>query len=87
MIYYLVLINVITSFFYAFDKYLAIKRGNRISEFHLLLLSFLGGAFLGLITMYFVHHKTRKKKFIIINIMSIIIWCFVLRNIDIISFL
>ena len=83
MIYYLVVINIITFFSYILDKWFAIKNKRRISEFQLLLLSICGGCFLGFISMYLVHHKTRKFKFIIINIIAIIVWFFILLNIDI----
>lgn len=77
MIVYLICINIITFFFYCLDKFLAVKNKNRISEFQLLTLSVFGGAFLGIVSMYLVHHKTRKYKFIIINVLSIIVWIFI----------
>lgn len=83
MFYYLIVINIITFFAYTFDKWLAIKCKRRISEFHLLVLSIVGGCFLGFISMYLAHHKTRKIRFIVINILSIICWFFILFYIDI----
>ena len=80
MFYYLVVINIITFFVYILDKYFAIKNKRRISEYHLLTLSIFGGAFLGLISMYLVRHKTRKYKFLIINLFSIILWFFLLMK-------
>lgn len=78
MVYYLLVINVITFFTYTLDKWLAIKGKRRISEFNLLLLSIIGGSFLGIIAMYLVHHKTKKIKFVIINVISIIFWFYVI---------
>jgi len=81
MIYYLIVINIITFFSYILDKWLAIKNKRRISEFHLLILSILGGCFFGFISMYLAHHKTRKIKFVIVNSLSIVIWIYILVNI------
>ena len=78
MYYYLIMINIIAFIAYIVDKWLAIRNKRRISEYHLLTLSIFGGAFLGLISMYLVRHKTRKYKFLIINILSIILWFFLL---------
>lgn len=78
MFYYLFIINIITFIFYGLDKLFAIKNISRISENTLLTLSIFGGAYLGLIGMYFFHHKTRKNKFLFINILSIILWSYIL---------
>ena len=56
------------------DKILAIKKKRRVSEYYLLIFSMFGGCFLALISMYLFKHKIRKKKFIFINIISVIIW-------------
>lgn len=80
MLYYLIIINITTFFIYCLDKFLAIKKKRRVSEYHLLTLSIFGGCFLGIISMFLVHHKTRKRKFIIINLLSIIIWlCLIIK--------
>lgn len=78
---YLIVINIITFFSYILDKWFAIKNKRRISEFQLLLLSIVGGCFLGFISMYLVHHKTRKIRFVIVNILSMVIWIYILVNI------
>lgn len=80
MVYYLILINFITFLTYMFDKWFAIKRKRRISEYHLLILSIFGGCFLGFISMYLFHHKTRKRKFIVINVIAIIGWLLFMNN-------
>ena len=82
MLYYLFGINVITFILYVLDKWLAIKRKKRISEYHLLTLSVFGGCFLGFFGMYLVHHKTRKCKFIITNILEIIIWTYIVIQLN-----
>ncbi|MBQ8234942.1 MAG: DUF1294 domain-containing protein [Bacilli bacterium] len=84
MIYYLIVLNIITFFLYMIDKYLAIKRKRRISEYHLLTLSILGGAFFALISMYLFHHKTRKRKFLLINLVFSLIWIFIVINYNLI---
>ena len=70
--YYLI-INIVTFLIYGIDKYLAINNKYRISEKILLLLSITGGCIGALISMYLFHHKTKKVKFIIVNLTSLII--------------
>lgn len=64
---YIISLSIITFFIYGCDKLLAIKRKRRISEHTLLLLSVIGGALGALIAMYLFHHKTRKRKFLVVN--------------------
>lgn len=78
MKYYLIIINIITFILYFVDKRKAINKKERISEYNLLLFSVFGGSFLGILSMYLFKHKTKKKKFIIINILSIIMWIILL---------
>lgn len=80
--YYLMFINIITFFAYTLDKWLAINKKRRISEFHLLILSICGGCFLGIISMYLIHHKTKKIKFILINVLLLILWTYIILNIE-----
>ena len=63
MIYYLVLVNIISFIIYGIDKYLAIKKRRRVSEKNLILLSFIGGSIGSILAMNLFHHKTKKKKF------------------------
>lgn len=62
-LFYLILINLVTFFLYAWDKRLAQNHRRRIRERNLLLLSLLGGAMGGLTSMHIFHHKTRHLKF------------------------
>ena len=81
MKYYLLIINIITFIIYGIDKYKSIKHKYRISENTLIILSIIGGpigAFFGMITF---HHKTQKKKFIILIPLLLIIWVYILINI------
>lgn len=78
MTYYLIIINIITFFLYMLDKHYAIKKMYRISEYTLLVFSFFGGCFGALCGMQFFHHKTRKGKFWILNILCSFLWLFIL---------
>ena len=60
---YLAVINMATFITFCIDKLRAVKHRFRISEFTLLLMSFIGGAAGGLLAMYAVRHKTQKKSF------------------------
>ena len=73
MVYYIVIINILTFIIYGLDKLFAIKNLSRVSENTLLLLSFAGGSFGAYIGMKFFHHKTNKKKFTILVPLMIII--------------
>lgn len=80
---YFILINIISFISYMIDKILAIYNKYRISERKLLIISIIGGAFGGLLSMYIFHHKTHKWYFVLINILFsifyfIIISCFIL---------
>lgn len=77
MLQYLIVINIFTFLMYGIDKYNAIKHKNRISEKTLLFLCVIGGCFLGYVSMFFFHHKTRKIKFHVINITMIIFYIYI----------
>ena len=74
MIYYLVGINILAFFIYGLDKFLAIKKLYRISEYSLFILSIFGGPIGSILGMKTFHHKTRKITFWLINIISLIVW-------------
>lgn len=59
----LLVINIITFLTFAIDKLAAMEKTQRFSEEILLILSFLGGAIGGSISMLLFHHKTSKNKF------------------------
>jgi uncharacterized membrane protein YsdA (DUF1294 family) len=65
ILYYLLVINIITFIIYGLDKLLAIKEKSRIRVSSLLLLAFLGGEIGGYLAMKIFHHKTQKKWFTI----------------------
>ena len=74
MKYYLIIINIFLFVLYGIDKLLAIKHKERISEFTLLLISFFGGSIGSLLGMIIFHHKTKKIKFWILNILFTLLW-------------
>lgn len=78
LLYYLIIINIITFFLYGIDKRKAIKNKKRIRETTLLLCSIMGGCFLGLISMYLYHHKTKKVKFVLGNLLLIILYSYLI---------
>ena len=80
MFWYILCINILAFVLYGLDKWLAIKGFMRISEWTLLTISVFGGCYLALISMYLFHHKTKKMKFKIINIMAILLWSLILLN-------
>ena len=78
MIWYVVVINTLSFFLYGIDKYLAMKKKYRISEYRLLLLSFLGGSIGAILGMKIFHHKTKKISFWIWNILFLITYFVIL---------
>ncbi len=73
VIFYYVLINILTFAFMLFDKRRAVLNKYRISEATLFKLSLIGG-FLGLLLgMYTFRHKIRKPKFYVVGILSILL--------------
>ena len=78
MIYYLIIINIITFLIYGLDKYKSVKHKYRISEKTLIVLSIIGGTLGAPLGMIVFHHKTKKIKFIISIPLILIIWIIVL---------
>ena len=77
-IYYMILINGISIILYGIDKVLSIRKAYRISEFTLLMTGFLGGVIGSILGMKFFRHKTLKLKFKILNLLYLIMWCFII---------
>ncbi|WP_245902961.1 DUF1294 domain-containing protein [Flavobacterium aquaticum] len=59
--YFCIVINIITFLVFGYDKRQAKNNKRRISEFHLLLLTAIGG----ILSMYLFKHKTNKFSFIL----------------------
>ena len=77
----IIFINILVFILMGIDKKLAISKKQRISEFTLLSLSFLGGSIGTLIGMYLFHHKTKKFKFLILVPISLILNIIIYLNI------
>ena len=69
---YLININFIAFVLMYTDKRRAIKKGRRIPEITLLFIAFIGGCYGMLLGMYLFNHKTRKLKFKLVSLFSII---------------
>lgn len=78
MIYYLLIINIITFIIYGIDKYKSIKHKYRISEATLIILAILGGSLGAFFGMIVFHHKTKKKKFTILIPVIMLLWVYIL---------
>lgn len=64
LIYFCIVINIITFLVFGYDKWQAKNNKRRISEFNLLLLTGIGGTIGGIVSMYLFKHKTNKFSFI-----------------------
>ena len=63
LLYYLIVINIVTFVVYGIDKLKAKQGSWRISEATLLILAVIGGSIGALLGMKIWHHKTMHKKF------------------------
>ena len=65
IIYFCIVINIITFLVFGYDKWQAKNNKRRISELNLLLLTGIGGTIGGIVSMYLFKHKTNKFSFIL----------------------
>ena len=63
LLYYLIVINIVTFLVYGIDKLKAKQGSWRISEATLLIFAVIGGSIGALLGMKIWHHKTMHKKF------------------------
>ena len=63
IVYYLIIINIVTFLVYGIDKWKARKAMWRVREASLLMLAVLGGSIGAWLGMKVWHHKTQHKKF------------------------
>ena len=63
IVYYLIIINIVTFLVYGIDKWKAKKSLWRVRENSLLMLAILGGSIGAWLGMKVWHHKTQHKKF------------------------
>ena len=75
---YLFVMNFISLIMYGLDKLFAKRNSERIREGYLLFSSFMGGFLCSLAGMILFRHKTRKKKFWILNILFMLMWCYII---------
>ena len=75
---YLFVVNLISLIIYIIDKYAASRSENRVRERYLLFSGFIGGVIGSLIGMILFRHKTKKKKFWILNILFMLMWCYII---------
>lgn len=84
IIYYLIIINLLTFIYFWLDKYFAVKQKYRISEKNLFILTALWGFLWAILGMHFFAHKTIKSnfqiKFWIIVVLRILILIFILNQ-------
>lgn len=83
VIIYLTAISVFAVIITVFDKARAVRGGRRVRENILLSVSMLGGSVAMYLTMRFIRHKTKKKKFMLgiplIFLLQIGICCIIWR--------
>ncbi|WP_396208931.1 DUF1294 domain-containing protein [Flavobacterium sp.] len=80
---YLLLINLFTLIIWGYDKQMAKKNSQRISEMRLLLLVFFGGFLGGILGIVIFRHKIAKRIFILkftgVAVLQLVLLRFVLR--------
>ncbi len=79
IVYYLILVNIITFFTYGIDKWKARRDKWRVPERTLLLMAAAGGSAGALAAMTMFHHKTRKIRFyvgvpLILAVQAVLFW-------------
>jgi uncharacterized membrane protein YsdA (DUF1294 family) len=62
---YLVVVSLVSFVIYAYDKFQALKKSQRVSEMKLLGSSLLGGSVGSILAMLIFRHKIKKASFII----------------------
>lgn len=82
MIYYFIIVSVLTYFVFYVDKKRAINGRRRVREKTLFLLALVGGAFGGWLAMNIHRHKTKKWTFTLLLPLFIIFHLFILYFID-----
>ncbi|KKW42089.1 MAG: hypothetical protein UY92_C0010G0005 [Candidatus Magasanikbacteria bacterium GW2011_GWA2_56_11] len=60
---YLLVINLMTFFYFIYDKSQSVRGGRRVSERTLWLLALFGGSLGALLSMHLTRHKTKKLSF------------------------
>lgn len=74
---YLIVVNILGMWLFAFDKYQAKRQKPRIRENTLLKLGLVGGAFGEVVGMFLFRHKTKQKRFRILLPIFCLVWIFI----------
>ncbi len=86
LIWYLASVNVFTFLLFSIDKLNAIKNRKRVPEITLHFFSFAGGIIGAIISMFAFRHKIRKKLFLSIQSVILLLWIvstyYVLTNLE-----
>lgn len=72
IMFYIIIINIISFLLFFADKQKSKKDKWRIKESTLHIMSFMGGVLGSITAMILFHHKTKKPKFVIITIIALI---------------
>lgn len=75
---FLLIINVVTSFLFVYDKVAAIKGKKRIPELILHTFEFFGGVFFVVLLIPLINHKNRKRSYYRITYIFMILWMVVI---------
>ena len=75
LMYYLIVVNLLTWIIYGIDKWKAKRRAWRIPERTLLLLAAAGGCTGALAGMLMFRHKTKKPKFVVGIPVMLVVHC------------
>lgn len=75
LMYYLIVVNVITWIIYGLDKWKARNGKQRIPERTLLLFTAAGGSAGAIAGMLMFRHKTRKAKFVVAVPVMLVVHC------------
>jgi uncharacterized membrane protein YsdA (DUF1294 family) len=78
LLLYLLIINIFAFLAFGIDKYQAIQKKTRISEISLFILIIAGGQIGSLMGMFIFHHKTKKIKFYIYIIISLLLFLYII---------
>ncbi|MFI3260864.1 MAG: DUF1294 domain-containing protein [bacterium] len=81
MDYYLIGINIVSFLMMGIDKFCAIKKKGRISEFNLFLVAIIFGSIGSILGMFVFHHKIRKTKFKVLMPLILLIHIYIFYKI------
>ena len=71
---YLIVVSLITSIVFIYDKNAAINSKRRIPERTLHLLELFGGVFAVVVLMYLIRHKNRKSSYYFVTYIIVVLW-------------